>query len=63
MPCPVCYQPIGEADHRMCVYNLLKTGEIKSAAEWTKMSEDAPAAPAKPVTIYKGRVKAVLPKE
>lgn len=56
MPCPVCYQSIGEADHRMCVYNLLKTGEIKSAAEWTKMSAE------KPATIYKGRVKAVIPK-
>jgi len=57
MPCPVCYQPIGDADHRMCVFNLLKTGEIKSAAEWTKMSST------KPVTIHKGRIKAVLPKE
>jgi hypothetical protein len=44
----------------MCVYNLLKTGEIKTVREWEKMAEDAPA---KPVTIYKGRVKAVIPKE
>lgn len=57
MPCPVCYESIGEADHRFCVYNLLKTGEIKSAAEWTKMASD------KPVTIRKGRVKAVIPKD
>jgi hypothetical protein len=56
MPCPVCYESIGEADHRMCVYNLLKTGEIKSAAEWTKMASD------NPVTISTGRVKAVIPK-
>jgi hypothetical protein len=56
MPCPVCYESIGEADHRMCVYNLLKTGEIKTVAEWTKMSSD------KPITIMKGRVKAVIPK-
>lgn len=60
MPCPVCYESIGEADHRMCVYNLLKTGEIKSAAEWTKMASDAPA---KPVTIRKGRIKAMIPKD
>ncbi len=63
MPCPVCNEAIGEADHRMCVFNLLKTGTIKTAREWEKMSADAPAAPAKPVTIYKGRIKAVLPKE
>ncbi len=56
MPCPVCYERIGEADHRMCVFNLLKTGEIKTADEWTKMASD------KPVSIYKGRVKGVIPK-
>jgi hypothetical protein len=60
MPCPVCNERIGEADHRWCVLNLLKSGEIKTAREWEKMSADAPA---KPVTIYKGRVKAVIPKE
>ena len=63
MPCPVCNERIGEADHRWCVLNLLKSGEIKTAREWEKMSADAPAAPAKPVTIHKGRVKAVIPKE
>jgi hypothetical protein len=57
MPCPVCNERIGEADHRWCVLNLLKTGEIKTVREWEKMSAD------KPVTIYKGRVKAVIPKE
>jgi hypothetical protein len=57
MPCPVCNEAIGEADHRMCVFNLLKSGTIKTAREWEKMSTT------KPVTIHKGRIKAVLPKE
>jgi hypothetical protein len=56
MPCPVCHQPIGEADHRMCVFNLLKSGTIKSVGEWEAMTS-------KPQTIRKGRIKAVLPKE
>ena len=41
----------------MCVFNLLKSGTIKTAAEWTKMSTT------NPVTIRKGRIRAVLPKE
>lgn len=57
MPCPVCNERIGEADHRFCVLDLLKSGTIKTAKEWEKMSAD------KPVTIRKGKVKAVLPKE
>jgi hypothetical protein len=62
MPCPVCNLPIGHpaADHRMCVFNLLRSGTIKTVPEWEVLSSDAPA---KPVTIYKGRIKAVLPKE
>ena len=56
MPCPVCDMPIGEAEHRWCVLDLLKSGKIKTADEWTKMASD------KPVTIHKGRVKAVIPK-
>ncbi len=43
----------------MCVFNLLKTGEIKTTREWEIMSRDALT---KPVSIYKGRVKAVIPK-
>ncbi len=39
MPCPVCNQNIGEADHRMCVLNMLKSGEIKSVAEWEKLAK------------------------
>ena len=57
MPCPVCNCSIGEADHRFCVLDLLKSGTIKTAKEWEKMSRD------KPVTICKGKVKAVVPKE
>ena len=60
MPCPVCNERIGEADHRWCVLNLLKTGEIKTTREWEIMSRDKPT---KPVTIRKGRVKAVIPKD
>jgi len=63
MPCPVCNERIGEADHRWCVLDLLKSGSIKTAREWEIMSKDAPAKPVKPATIYKGRVKAVIPKE
>jgi hypothetical protein len=47
---------IGEADHRMCVFNLLKSGTIKTVREWEALSSKAQ-------TIRKGRVKAVLPKE
>ena len=63
MPCPVCNERIGEADHRMCVFDLLRSRTIKTAHEWEIMSRDAPAAPAKPKSILKGRVKATLPKE
>lgn len=58
MPCPVCDLPIGHpaSDHRWCVLDLLKSGQIKSSDEWTKMASD------KPVTIHKGRVKAMIPK-
>lgn len=55
MPCPVCNQAVGEADHRMCVFHLLKTGTIKSVPEWEAMCS--------PKTIRKGRVRAVLPKD
>jgi hypothetical protein len=51
---------IGENDHRWCVLDLLKSGQIKTSREWEKMARDKPA---KPVTICKGRVKAVLPKD
>lgn len=44
MPCPVCNQNIGEADHRMCVLTLLKSGTIKSSKDWEKLAK-------KPVTI------------
>jgi hypothetical protein len=60
MPCPVCDLPIGENDHRWCVLDLLKSGQIRTSREWEKMARDKPA---KPVTICKGRVKAVLPKD
>jgi hypothetical protein len=55
MPCPVCNEPISEADHRMCVFNLLKSGTIKTVKEWEAMCA--------PKTIRKGRIRAVLPKE
>ena len=59
MPCPVCSLPIGhpDADHRMCVFKLLKTKTIQSVAEWEDMASDTPK------TIRKGRIRAVLPKE
>ena len=60
MPCPVCSESVGEADHRFCLLELLKSGKIKSVHEWERMSSDTPA---KPVTIRKGRVRAVIPKE
>ena len=55
MPCPVCSLAIGDADHRMCVLNLLKSGTIKTVREWEVLC--------KPKTVRKGRVKAVIPKE
>ena len=59
MPCPVCDLPIGhpDADHRMCVFHLLKTRAIQTLHEWEAMATD------KPLTIRKGRVRAVLPKD
>ena len=47
MPCPVCECNIGEADHRMCVYQLLKEGKIKSSKDWEKLAK-------KPVTKFLG---------
>jgi tRNA(Arg) A34 adenosine deaminase TadA len=55
MPCPVCAEAIGSADHRKCVFALLKAGTIKSVPEWEAMCA--------PKTIRKGRIRAVLPKE
>jgi hypothetical protein len=55
MPCPVCSLAIGDADHRMCVLNLLKSGTITTVREWEVLC--------KPKTVRKGRVKAVIPKE
>ncbi len=59
MPCPVCSMPIGHlaADHRMCVFELLKTKTIQTVAQWEALSADTPK------TIRKGRIRAVLPKE
>ena len=57
MPCPVCNESIGKADHRPCLLSLLKSGTIKGVKEWEKMARD------KPVTIWKGHVRAVVPKD
>ena len=40
MPCPVCNQlKDGEADHRFCVLELLKSGNIQSVADWCRLCE------------------------
>ena len=57
MPCPVCLQAISETGHRFCVLDLLKSGKIKSSSEWENMCKD------KPMTIRKGKVRAILPKD
>jgi hypothetical protein len=57
MPCPVCNESIGDADHRMCLLDLLKSGTIKTVKEWENMCKD------KPMTIRKGKVRAILPKD
>lgn len=55
MPCPICNQNIGNGvDHRWCLVELFKTNKIKSVAEWEALS-------AKPKTIFKRKVKALLP--
>ena len=49
MPCPICNKPVGDADHRMCVFELLKQGKIKTSKEWETLAK-------KPVTIVIGKV-------
>lgn len=41
----------------MCVFHLLKTRAIQTLHEWEAMATDTP------VTIRKGRIRAVLPKD
>ena len=57
MPCPVCNKPKdGEADHRFCVLELLKAGNIKNIADWCRLCE------VKPETKILGKKKIKLPK-
>jgi hypothetical protein len=57
MPCPVCKKLIDtDADHRRCFFKLLETNVVKNVDEWVALST-------KPVTIKKGRVRALIPKE
>jgi hypothetical protein len=57
MPCPVCIKPIdATSDHRRCVFHLLEQGTIQSVEEWEALSM-------KPLTIRKGRRRALIPKE
>jgi hypothetical protein len=57
MPCPVCNKLIDtDADHRRCFFKLLETNVVKNVDEWVALST-------KPVTIKKGRVRALIPKE
>ena len=39
MPCPVCNQERHATYHRSCVFELLKSGQIKSVSEWEKLAE------------------------
>lgn len=56
MACPVCKKEVGAgSDHRWCLVELFKTNVIKSVAEWEAMC--------RPVTVRKGRVRALLRKE
>lgn len=54
MPCPVCSQNIGEADHRLCLVELFRNNTIQSVKDWERMC--------KPKTIRKGKITAYLPK-
>ena len=43
MPCPVCNKTKdGENDHRFCVLELLKSGNIKNLADWCRLCEPKP---------------------
>ena len=55
MPCPVCTKPIGDADHRTCVFQLLDQNKIQSIEDWDALC--------KPKTIRKRKMKARVPKE
>lgn len=44
------------ADHRMCVFELLKSGVISSSHEWLERST-------LPTTVRKGLIRALIPKE
>lgn len=44
-----------EAEHRLCVFELLKAGVISSSHEWLERSTVK--------TIRKGRIRALIPKE
>ena len=56
MPCPMCKLPKdGVADHRFCVLELLKAGNIKNIADWCRLCE------VKPETRILGKKKIKLP--
>ena len=43
MSCPHCKLSIdSDADHRMCVFELLKTGTIQSVSEWERLCRPKP---------------------
>lgn len=55
MPCPVCNKPKdGESDHRFCVLELLKAGNIQTVADWCRLCEV-------PETKVLGKKKVKLP--
>jgi hypothetical protein len=57
MPCPICKLPKdGEADHRFCVLELLKAGNIKNLADWCRLCEV-------PETKIIGKIKVKIPKQ
>ena len=59
MPCPVCNKPKdGEADHRFCVLELLKSGNIQSVADWCRLCD-----PPETKVIGKKKGKTLPPKK
>lgn len=57
MPCPMCKLPKdGVVDHRFCVLELLKAGNIKNIADWCRLCEV-------PETKIIGKIKVKIPKQ
>ena len=70
MPCQICGQMPGYADHRMCLVELFRSDTIRSVKEWEQMSsvdhhasllEIMQCSLEKKTTIIKGKITVKMP--